>query len=142
MKSSRKGFTLIELVVVIGIMGVLYSIVFGSISESKARSRDGKRISDVKQLQLALSQYFDACNQYPATLDTAANCVTVSFGQYIPEIPTDPQTGTAYMYNRVTSTSFCLGTSFEIANNKNLTDNAGCDSTCTLGARCYSVKGP
>jgi len=61
----KKAFTLIELLVVIAIIGVLTSIVLTQFSTVRARARDAKRVSDISNIQLAIQQYFDRCNQYP-----------------------------------------------------------------------------
>ncbi len=59
-RSAISGFTLIELLVVIAIIGVLASIVLASLNSARQKSRDARRIADVKQLQLALELYYDA----------------------------------------------------------------------------------
>ena len=87
--SSVSGFTLIELLVVIAIIGILASVVLASLNSARSKGRDAKRISDVKQLQLALELGYDAAQQYPLALTTAA---LVTPG-YISVIPTDPSTG-------------------------------------------------
>lgn len=53
----KKGFTLIELLVVVAIIGVLSTIVLGSLSEARSRARDAKRLSDMKTIYTALTQY-------------------------------------------------------------------------------------
>ena len=58
--TSLRGFTLIELLVVIAIIGILSSVVLASLNSARQKGRDAKRISDVKQLQLALELYYDA----------------------------------------------------------------------------------
>ena len=69
--SANKGFTLIELLVVIAIIGVLASIVLASLNSARRKSRDARRIVDVKQIQLALELYFDGQgSQYPAASAT------------------------------------------------------------------------
>ena len=69
-KSGILGFTLIELLVVIAIIGVLASIVLASLNNARRKSRDARRVTDVKQLQLALELYFDSQSppQYPAAV--------------------------------------------------------------------------
>ena len=54
---KNKGFSLIELLVVISIIGVLASIVISSLGESQARARDARRQSDMRTLWLALFTY-------------------------------------------------------------------------------------
>ncbi|MFH1713569.1 MAG: type II secretion system protein, partial [Patescibacteria group bacterium] len=51
---KQKGFTLIELLVVIAIIGMLSSIVLVSLNPARQKSRDAKRLSDMKQIVLAL----------------------------------------------------------------------------------------
>lgn len=69
----KKAFTLIELLVVIAIIGVLTAITLAQFQVVKARARDAKRISDISQIQLAIQQYFDRCNQYPSAIGTGVN---------------------------------------------------------------------
>ena len=64
MKDS-KGFTLIELLVVISIIGLLPSVVFASLSTERAKARDARRLSDMRQMQTALDLYYDKYNRYP-----------------------------------------------------------------------------
>ena len=108
------GFTLVELLVVIAIIGLLASIILVSLSSAKAKGRDARRISDLKQLQLALELYYDANSVFPATLSALTG------PGYIATIPTDPMGGTQYTYVPYTSSaatpaciSYHLGTSLE-----------------------------
>lgn len=61
----RKGFTLIELLVVIAVIGLLSSIVLVSLKGVRAKTRDARRLSDMKQILLALELYYDTYGQYP-----------------------------------------------------------------------------
>lgn len=108
----KKGFTLVELLIVISIIGVLTSVVIGSTNASRIAARDTKRISDMKEIELGLALYFDVNKVYPAGSDTGALSILVT-QKYLPEIPTDP-TGTAYEY--MTSNgdkSYCIGVRLE-----------------------------
>ncbi len=89
---NKKGFTLIELLVVIAIIGLLSTLAVVSLNNARAKSRDAKRIADVKQVQTALELYYNDCSQYPATLATTANngCTGVTFGTFMATIPTAP----------------------------------------------------
>lgn len=64
-KSKNKGFTLIELLVVVAIIGILSSVVLASLNTARAKARDAKRLSDMRQMQIALELYYDSFGKYP-----------------------------------------------------------------------------
>lgn len=68
--SNNKGFTLIELLVVIAIIGILSSVVLASLNTARTKAKDAKRLSDMKQIQLALEFYYDSNNQYPGPVSS------------------------------------------------------------------------
>lgn len=124
----QAGFTLIELLVVIAIIGVLASIVLASLNTARQKSRDARRITDIKQIQLALELYYDGtgAGQYPtasatcATGGAANGLEALSTANYIPQVPRDPTAG-CYRYAASTAgtrTSYHLGaTVADVANN-------------------------
>ena len=116
MKAKYKGgFTLIELLVVIAIIGILASVVLASLNTAREKSRDAKRISDIKQLQLALELYFDSNGAYP----TATAGLTALTPTFIPVVPTPPSgtAATTYLYAGLNTscTSYHVGTELEDA---------------------------
>ncbi|OHA33741.1 MAG: hypothetical protein A2928_02555 [Candidatus Taylorbacteria bacterium RIFCSPLOWO2_01_FULL_45_15b] len=98
------GFTLIELLVVIAIFGILMSVIIANLSQSKSKSRDNKRVSDLQALQLGLELYYDKNRGYPTTLD---GLVTPS-KEFVHEIPAPPLGG-AYIYATTGSGASCSG---------------------------------
>lgn len=66
-KTNQKGFTLIELLVVIAIIGLLASVVLLSLNSARQKSRDAKRLADIRQVASALELYYNDCGGYPVT---------------------------------------------------------------------------
>ncbi len=107
--NRNKGFTLIELLVVIAIIGILSSVVLASLNSARTKSRDARRIGDMKQLQLALEMYYDTNGTYPSTASSTAALAP----DFIPSVPVDPQ-GNAYSYGADTPASgYTLGITLE-----------------------------
>lgn len=59
-----RGFTLIELMVVIAIIGLLASITLVSLSTARSKARDARRKSDLYAVQLALELYYNEYGSY------------------------------------------------------------------------------
>ncbi len=81
---KQKGFTLLELLVVIGIIGLLASILVINLTSARRRARDTKRVADLRNLQTAAEDYYGRSGKYP---DTLGDLVT---GNQIPKWPMDP----------------------------------------------------
>lgn len=100
--NSLRGFTLVELMVVIAIIGLLASIVSLSLMSARQKARDTKRIADLKTIQLALSLYYNDNLMYPKNIyctPTASGCGTTAplmglAPVYLPVVPKDPSAGT------------------------------------------------
>ncbi|MEK7618345.1 MAG: type II secretion system protein [Patescibacteria group bacterium] len=80
---NEKGFTLIELLVVIAIIGLLASVVLLALNSARAKSRDAKRLADVRQIASALELYYNDVSSYPAA-------ITSLVPKYIGLIPAAP----------------------------------------------------
>ena len=124
MKKS-KGFTLIELLVVIAIIGILATIVLVSLNSARQKARDTRRITDVRQVALALEMYYDgsSTSAYPAVTGcTTANWTTmataITGGGYMTAVPNDPLNSgnNVYMYGG-TTTGYTLRAVLENASN-------------------------
>jgi prepilin-type N-terminal cleavage/methylation domain-containing protein len=120
-KEKMKGFTLVELLVVVAIIALLASIILASINTARAKSRDSRRLEDLHTMQIALDLYFNVNGSYPipfpyclpdpwnpvmgwASLHTGyTTCWTnlqTSLAPYIKTLPQDPapQNGDDYFY--------------------------------------------
>jgi len=67
---KQKGFTLVELLVVVGIIGILSTIATISFNSAQAKARDAKRVTDIKTVQAGLEYYSNEVGGYPASLAT------------------------------------------------------------------------
>lgn len=96
---KNKGFTLIELVVVIAIIGILAALISGNFINSLKRGRDSQRKADLEHIQKALELYYEDKLAYPATLTFGSVLDDpVSGKKYMLTIPTDPKTSNFYRY--------------------------------------------
>jgi|SRR5579872_891826 len=91
-KLGSKGFTLIELLVVIAIIGLLASVVLLALNSARQKSRDAKRVADIRQLITALEVYYNDNTSYPtqATAAIAATGLAPLVPTYVGAIPTAP----------------------------------------------------
>jgi type IV pilus assembly protein PilA len=115
MNMNKKGFTLIELLVVIAIIGILASVVLASLNTARRKARDAQRISDIKQIKLALEFYFDDNDAYPTDALDLADLVTQG---YLPQAVNAPPCGSCtgtgiYVYDQISSTNYCVGVEME-----------------------------
>jgi len=85
----KKGFSLIELLVVTTIIIVLTTLGLISYRTANIKARDGKRKADLEQVRSALEMYRSELSVYPATGWTAME--TALKPTYMKEIPTDPR---------------------------------------------------
>ena len=77
---KNKGFTLIELIVVIAIIGTLTGLIINNLNDARARARDAKRKQDLTSLKTALRLYYNDNQTYPVNL-------TGFSGDYIKVMP-------------------------------------------------------
>ena len=113
---KKKGFTLIELMVVISIIGIMSSVILSALNDARAKARDAQRIQALKEIQKALTLYYDDNGNYPiyntdfgilSSVGTNWSSLGVDLSQYLTQIPRDPinnrsqlvfQDGYAYFY--------------------------------------------
>ncbi len=98
----KKAFTLIELLVVIAVIALLSTLSVVALSNARAKSRDARRLSDIKQIQTALEMYLDDAGIYPASLPVGSQ---IAYGNsvFLTSIPGDPMGGNQYNYAQTES---------------------------------------
>lgn len=107
-KTKQKGFSLVELLIVITIMGLLISIVapemFGKVEHSRSQAAKAQ----MKVLGTALDAYRLDMGHYPEKIEELVqNNDPMWHGPYIKEIPQDPWR-VSYAYTRQSLTQFEL----------------------------------
>lgn len=139
-----RGFTLIEILVVVALLGILAGISLVALGGARASGRDAKRRADLEQIRSGVEIYRADCRQYPATLTfggqllgdgSSTACATSN--TYISQIPQDPLAPTYAYYYSGSANSYALCTYLEQGGGG---DTSGCGS---CGAACnYKVTNP
>lgn len=79
--SPRRGFTLIELMVVIAIIGVLATTVLAAVQDTRVKARDARNLQEARQLAIAIELYRNQNGGYPCSGNAGMNCLpTVNNG--------------------------------------------------------------
>lgn len=105
-----KGFTIIELLVVISIIGILSAVVLVSLQSGRHKARDTVRVSDIHQIIFALELFFENNAHYPGTPEGVSSSgefigddsgpIEMALGPYLSIIPEDPRhNGVDYYYS-------------------------------------------
>lgn len=102
-KFFKKGFTLMELLVVVSIMGILIALGTVSYTTAQKKSRDAKRKGDLRGIQNALEQCYAVSTAYPVLSESGGRInsanITCPDGTTITldVIPTDPKDSLGYI---------------------------------------------
>jgi general secretion pathway protein G len=97
--ATQAGFTLVEIMVVVIILGVLAALVVPKIMSRPDQARVIAARSDIKGIETALNLYRLDNGQYPGTLDQLAQASPKSGEPYLDKVPQDPW-GNDYVYRR------------------------------------------
>ncbi len=82
MKKIKNGFSLIELLVVISIIGVLTAVLMMNLVGARERARDSQKIQDLNNLKSALRMYYNDNQSYPPTATGKSIIVGIGFTGY------------------------------------------------------------
>ncbi len=124
----KNGFTLVELLIVMSIIGVLAAVGLGSFTSAQMRGRDAQRKSDLKQVSHALELYCADYGKYPPTNAVVwGNEFKDSKGTiYFKVLPSDPTNGQSYTYvnpDTPTNQKYRLFAKLENTEDKDCIDN-------------------
>ena len=144
---KQRGFTLIELMVVISIIALLSSVVLSSLSVARASGRDAKRIAEAKQVETALNIFANdykgyipynnvagsdyspglvACSLPASSASVSTLLTNLTLDNAMTATPVDPINSNGFCYYYITGPS--VGT---------ITGPAGSVSVADTGVFCY-----
>jgi prepilin-type N-terminal cleavage/methylation domain-containing protein len=129
---KEKGFTLIEILIVVAIIAILASIVIVGVGPAQQSGRDARRVADLQDIRNGLQLFYDKCGFYPGTAaptctDGSAGATwTGSSGSFqsalegagiginVGNVPQDPSTNRTYGYAPSSdNTSYVIGAVLE-----------------------------
>ena len=95
----KKAFTLVELLVVIAIIGILSTLSVVALNSARAKARDARRLSDIKQIRTALDMYYDSAGIYPTSL-IPGSPLSYNGLDFLAKVPDDPLSSQHYIYTQ------------------------------------------
>lgn len=91
----KRGFTIVELMVVVGMIAIIIMLVAMNYQKTRAGARDRIRVAHMQEIRLALQEYKAQCGEYPSKLavdESASGCpVDFTLGDVLTIIPENPQ---------------------------------------------------
>jgi type II secretion system protein G len=96
---SKSGFTLIELIIVIAIIGILTALIMPNFMAGRIRARDSAKKSDLRSFKQALQMYYNDYQSYPAATGSNTNIAGCGVNGTTACSGTFETTSTSYMKN-------------------------------------------
>ncbi len=107
---ARKGFTLIEILIVVAIIAILASVVLVGLGPTPQAGREARRLSELHEVQNGLELYYNKCGFYPGTAPGAVctngatngyaemSAALTGAGLSITQVPLDPNNSGTHVY--------------------------------------------
>lgn len=143
-KASFRGFTLLELLVVISIIGVLAGLIVSNMSAARDRASDARKKSEMKNIQTALANYYNDYGVYPSGGYPIFNIMgcgdagneacdwgdpfTAGDQTYMKELPADPSgdSDRNYRYVATDADNYVISVCLENASDPDCVDGVSC----------------
>jgi prepilin-type N-terminal cleavage/methylation domain-containing protein len=133
-KARSSGFTIVELLIVIVVIGILATLVIVTFSGIQQKGRNSQRQTDLKAVQSHVAAFYADKGYYPTAKDLqTASFISTNMKGLDPEALRDPKqaaggtisdtSASASQYSYVATGTGCTNTSAS-----DPTTNAGCDS--------------
>ena len=107
LQRNKQGFTIVELLIVIVVIGILATIVIVAYNGTQSKARDTKRTQDVKSIQKIIEMYRINYGEYPlhsgGSVNVGYNMSSISsllVPEFAASLPIDPSPPIVYQYVR------------------------------------------
>jgi prepilin-type N-terminal cleavage/methylation domain-containing protein len=133
----KKGFSLIELLIVIAILAILGLAAYLTLNSKRDQATDAKVKSELERLKIAFEDYYNDNNCYPPAdwFDSSDDCGSGQLRPYMSSLPCNPKTNLPYTYE--TDATGCSW--FKLYGNlSNPADTSSLTSTVTVAGTTYN----
>lgn len=128
---KQKGFTLLELLVTISIIGILVAVGSVSFSTAQRKGRDSRRLGDISAIQKSLEECYALDSVYPS-MSSGSSLTCVGLQTTMNQVPDDPKPDQDYVFTTTaTADGYCLCATLENLGQGNASDT-GSNGVCTF----------
>ena len=133
LKNKSKGFTIVELLIVIVVIGILATLVIVTFTGIQQKARDSKRKTDIGAVQAALESYYSSNNTYPTLADlNDSTWRTTNMKGFDPSALQDPKGNAQTLAGTASATQYGYVVSAgSISTPTTCVDTAGASNPCT-----------
>lgn len=82
-KKKNRGFSVIEIVLVLGVIGILSSFIAPKVRDYLALAKDSKAINTLQSLRMANETYYLENGNYPSSKDNSMSDILEELSKYV-----------------------------------------------------------